>query len=45
MYMCVRILIHYKCAYIIDLCYQNSISIPIGTILPVHIIKSNSDYF
>ena len=38
------ILIHYKCAYM-DLCYQNSISIRIGTVLPVHIIKSNSDYF
>ena len=37
-------LTHYECAYR-DLCYQNSISIRIGTVLPVHIIKFNSDYF
>ena len=41
------ILIHYKCAYrdLCYQCYQNSISIRIGTVLPVHIRKSNSDYF
>ena len=33
----------YKCAYR-DLCYQNSISIRIRTVLAVHIIKSNWDY-
>ena len=36
--------IQYKCAYRV-LCYRNSVSTRIGTALPVHIIKSDSDYF
>ena len=36
--------IQYKCAYRV-LCYRNSVSIRIGTALPVHIIESDSDYF
>ena len=38
------VFIQYKCAYKV-LCYRNSVSIRIGTALPVNIIKSNSDYF
>ena len=38
------VFIQYKCAYIV-LCYRNSVPIRIETALPVHIIKSDSDYF
>ena len=38
-----NVFIQYKCVYR-GLCYQNSVSICIGTALPVHIIKSDSDY-
>ena len=36
--------IQYKCAYRV-LCYRNSVSIRIGSVLPVHSIKSYLDYF
>ena len=38
------VFIQYKCAYRV-LCYRNSVSTRIGTALPVHILKSDSDYF
>ena len=40
----IYVFIQYKCAYGV-LCYRNSVSTHIGTALPVHIIKSDSDYF
>ena len=38
------VVMQYKCAYRV-LCYRKSVSTRIGTALPVHIIKSDSDDF